>query len=209
MICRIRRSTLSINDLSPLQNSLINSELSQRLIEQMLANGWCCHQVNHLSKLHSLEAFSYLASLERSSHRLVDHKQCSNRAICVAYNADLATYETQHVDSDCDCSMISTPYAPLTKVIQDGGLPLVSIEGSIDADMTHRLSVHPRTRKCRYIAVSHVWADGLGNPNENALPLCQIKRLEINLLALAKEFGDSNVSSHPVSLSCRLGNILS
>ena len=24
-----------------------------------------------------------------------------------------------------------------------------------------------------YIAISHVWSDGLGNPNENSLPLCQ------------------------------------
>ncbi len=29
-----------------------------------------------------------------------------------------------------------------------------------------------------YVAISHVWSDGLGNPNHNSLPFCQIKRLQ-------------------------------
>ncbi|KAL8998899.1 MAG: hypothetical protein Q9169_002118 [Polycauliona sp. 2 TL-2023] len=28
-----------------------------------------------------------------------------------------------------------------------------------------------------YVAISHVWADGLGNPNANSLPMCRLRRL--------------------------------
>ncbi len=32
--------------------------------------------------------------------------------------------------------------------------------------------------KSRYVAFSHVWADGLGNATENKLPRCQLQRLD-------------------------------
>ncbi|MCJ1262299.1 hypothetical protein MMC22_002169 [Lobaria immixta] len=133
---------------------------------------------------------SYLGTLERSSHRLADHKRCLNSEACVAYNTDRATYKTRHVAVDCKCLMVSTPYGRLKEIIRQGEIPLISIEDSTDAGATHELRVYPRSRTSRYIATSHVWADGLGNPNENALPLCQIKRLKAHLLALQAVFGD-------------------
>ncbi|KAL2830169.1 hypothetical protein BJY01DRAFT_240459 [Aspergillus pseudoustus] len=33
-------------------------------------------------------------------------------------------------------------------------------------------------RRPDYVAISHVWADGKGNPKANALPLCQIERIQ-------------------------------
>lgn len=33
------------------------------------------------------------------------------------------------------------------------------------------------TPEIPYIAISHVWIDGLGNPNANSLPVCQLARL--------------------------------
>ncbi|KAB2573394.1 hypothetical protein DBV05_g7943 [Lasiodiplodia theobromae] len=35
-----------------------------------------------------------------------------------------------------------------------------------------------------YIAISHVWSDGLGNPTENAMPLCQLRRINSILQVL-------------------------
>lgn len=175
--------------LPPIQDQQINYQSSQRWKEQMPANGWCCHQVNHLSRIHDLEVLSYLATLERSSHRLADHKRCLNSVACVAYNTDRATYKTRHVTVDCKCLMVSTPYDNLTEIIRQGEIPLISIKDSTHAGATHKLKVYPRSMESRYIAISHVWADGLGNPNENALPLCQIKRLKAHLLALQAVFG--------------------
>lgn len=188
--------------VSPLQDQLFESQLSRRCEEHMLMNGWCHHQVNHLSRVHSLQTLSYLGTLERSSQRLADHKHCVHHEACVAYNVDNASYKTRHVEIDCSCSMVLTPYSDLTKIIRDGWIPLISIESDNDTDATCELRVYPRTRKTKYIAVSYVWSDGLGNPEKNALPLCQIKRLKANLLALKNVFEDSDVGTHFVSLVC-------
>ena len=37
------------------------------------------------------------------------------------------------------------------------------------------------------VAISHVWADGLGNPDENKLPTCQLERLQSLVNGLYKE----------------------
>jgi hypothetical protein len=194
----------------PLQNQLVAHQRLQRAKEKMLSNGWCSHQVNHLSRIHGFGPFSYLATLRRSSHRLADHTRCVGYTACVAYNADLSQgrYNTRHATEGCTCSMVSTPYSDLIKIIRNDGIPLISIESGTDADVACQLRVHPRSRVSKYIAISHVWADGFGNPNENGLPLCQTKRLKRILLALQKSFGNSNVSNLPFLLSCHLEIIL-
>jgi hypothetical protein len=85
----------------------------QRCKDQMLANGWCHHHVNRLSKLHDLNTFAYLAQRQRSSYRLADHKQCLNHSTCIAYNAachcrvllpnDLNALQSSHRDHPKRC----------------------------------------------------------------------------------------------------------
>ncbi|KAF2011119.1 hypothetical protein BU24DRAFT_472277 [Aaosphaeria arxii CBS 175.79] len=64
---------------------------------------------------------------------------------------------------------------------------LASLERSPKRLADHnRCSNYSASMKSKYIAISHVWADGLGNPSENGLPLCQVKRLRANLLKLQR-----------------------
>ena len=51
------------------------------------------------------------------------------------------------------------------------------------------LSVEEAQSGSRYIAISHVWSGGLGNPKGNALPLCQLRKL-------AADLEDVNVALH-------------
>ena len=186
--------------LAPLEQRFTKHQASQSLKEKMLAKGWCYHHVNHLSNIYGPETFSYLATLERSPYRLSDHKRCLSHTACVSYNTEMATYKTRHVTEDCDCPMVQTPYNSLVQIIRKGEIPLISIDGGSIAGATHNLTVQSRSRKTKYIAISHVWADGLGNPTTNALPSCQVKQLKINLLALQKSMGYPNVSGNLVSL---------
>ncbi|KAI0527725.1 hypothetical protein F5B22DRAFT_582066 [Xylaria bambusicola] len=140
----------------------------------MLAKGRCCHQVEYLSKACDIETFAYLATVGVSKNRLVDHQQCFQYPTCVAYNTDLDTYTTRHTNADCIFSMVSTPYKELTDLISQGKTPLISIEKGTDLNTRPRLRVFSRSKNSEYIAISHVCADGLGNPKENALPLCQV-----------------------------------
>lgn len=172
--------------------------------DKMLSNGRCHHQVRHLAETYSLETFSYLASLERSPHRLADHTRCAGHPACIAYNTNPATYKTRHTTERCTCPTVFTPYHDLISILRQGEIPLISIETSgPDTNRAYKLKAHQRSKDSEYIAVSHVWADGLGNPNGNGLPLCQIKRLSatLDILGVLHERREVNIFDDPLSTS--------
>ncbi|KAK0515204.1 hypothetical protein JMJ35_002583 [Cladonia borealis] len=142
---------------------------------KMRANGWCNHQIKHLSSTYDPETLSYLATLKRVTCRQADHSKCVDSEDCVAYNVDESSYRTRHVDEGCACSWVETPYADLLEVIRKGQIPVLSI------DTACNLQVSSISKVERYICISHVWSDGLGNPRSNALPTCQIRRLRAYL----------------------------
>ncbi|KAH7345822.1 hypothetical protein BKA66DRAFT_554927 [Pyrenochaeta sp. MPI-SDFR-AT-0127] len=88
-------------------------------------------------------------------------------------------YETRH-QSLCDrdsCENVAVPYDSLVKIIRDGFVPLVTLHRS-RLNVSHiSIKVSKRHKNSDYTAISHVWADGLGNPKSNSLPSCQLKCL--------------------------------
>ena len=62
-----------------------------------------------------------------------------------------------------------------TSTLRSGGIPLISVHRSKKAV---KLELTCNRRETVYFAISHVWADGLGNPHANALPQCQLLRLQ-------------------------------
>jgi hypothetical protein len=158
----------------------------------LLAKGWCPRQVESLERKFSATTFAFFSTIERSPFRLNVHEACRDRDQCVAFNTDPSDYEVKHVMIDCMCSMVVTPHEQLTKVLRAGAIPLIEIEQGNDTGTSWRLQVHPRTRKSQYVAVSHVWADGLGNPFANALPLCQIRKLYEHLFNVSQVLAPSS-----------------
>ena len=51
-------------------------------------------------------------------------------------------------------------------------------------------TVKPEHELQRAVAISHVWSDGLGNPKQNSLPMCQYQRLQ-KLIASFPHGGES------------------
>lgn len=170
--------------------------------ERMLAAGWCCHQVNYLSRLYDLKTFQFMSGLKRL--RSECHDRCMGYESCVAYNIDPATYKPRHATEGCGCAMIATPYGKLVAIIRSGGIPIVSVKRSRNTSFPYRIEVHPRRRGERYMAISHVWADGLGNPHRNALPACQIRRIVAMVTYPTFEnvgFAERNISIQPTPMS--------
>lgn len=192
--CRLRRSRRQDTSSGNSEDQPSQRTGPQIYTEQMISNGWCPHQVQHLSKTYNYKTFSYLATLERSSQRLVDHKRCLEHSACIAYNTSTVNYKVRHTTDDCICSMIVTPYRDLVQIIRRGRIPLVSIDLVTGATPPYQLRVHSRSATSKYIAISHVWADGLGNPGLNGLPLCQIERLNARLSALQRLMKGDKVS---------------
>ena len=140
----------------------------------MLSTGWCPSQVTIIFGgslyLQSLHYLKFLGS--PASGGL--HRKCNNDQ-CLAYQVDLARYHTKHLNG-CHCEHLSIDTTRLNEILESGSLPLVRIrKGNTLDELCIELSASEATS--HYIALSHVWADGLGNPFENALPRCQLNFL--------------------------------
>ena len=118
----------------------------------------------------------YYASLLSPPSITVNHKRCTENS-CVVESLDTSTYLTAHLQSGCSCEHIHVNFVDLFVPILSEMIPLISIE---DHGNGLHLKVIPFVDKAEtpYVAISHVWSDGLGNPRENSLPECQLRALQ-------------------------------
>ncbi|KIW68152.1 hypothetical protein PV04_04118 [Phialophora macrospora] len=142
---------------------------------RMLAMGWCPSDVSLVLEQLSPSS-AYYASLLKRPAAAGDHNACTGQK-CLAFQLDENTYETRHVIETCKCSFLGPPLSDLIEIIESGGIPLLTIVRD-EKSGNLSLQVVPYKSGRRYISFSHVWSDGLGNPRENKLPLCQIRRFK-------------------------------
>jgi hypothetical protein len=60
-------------------------------------------------------------------------------------------------------------------IIHRGGVPLILVCNSPTSGSHLQLDLVEYKENMRYVAISHVWAHGRGNPYANELPLCQLE----------------------------------
>jgi len=143
-------------------------------VNRLLGCGWCPSTIPQLTQW--FPASHYYVALLGPLFVQKDHKDCSDFA-CKYDALDESLYEVKHVREGCNCRLRTIPPNSIATAIDENRLPLISIsEGSI--------SLTPREFEGdeKYIAISHVWSDGLGNPNvdglkHNGLTECQVSRL--------------------------------
>ncbi|KAF7507364.1 hypothetical protein GJ744_010681 [Endocarpon pusillum] len=140
---------------------------------RMTQAGWCPTQVSFLSQKYSCEILYYLSGIRRQTVN-VKHEKCTGLQ-CRAYDIDESHYEPKHTDERCGCALIGSLSTELTLIIEAGGVPLASCFYSSSGQP--QLEIVPAKADSRYIAISHVWSGGLGNPHENAIAECQLGRL--------------------------------
>jgi hypothetical protein len=95
---------------------------------------------------------------------------------CRSSNVDINNYEVKHVRGECRCSIISIPVEKVVDIIHKDGIPVFALKPDKHLDI--RRVGERKDEAPEYMAISHVWADGLGNPTQNALPLCQVERIQ-------------------------------
>ena len=165
----------------------------------MRAAGWCPSQIRLLREGNmAAQSLYYFTSLNQPEmHRR--HGSCTEQR-CTAYQNNLEEYTTQHYPSDCKCEEISVDVEAIDQVLVDGKLPLLRIVPSpVTTEL--RVEIVPSQSSSRYVALSHVWADGLGNPKANALPRCQLLRLN-NLVKSSNLPSGSEASEEDPLLWC-------
>ena len=137
--------------------------------------GWCPSQITLLFQgcfsVQSLYFFIWLSQSDAPSR----HLRCDEQK-CSAYQNSLGKYETRHVATDCICEHLSTDVIAIDGILKKGQPPLLRIvPGQTLAELAVKILDSKPTS--RYVALSHVWADGLGNPTADSLPRCQLLQL--------------------------------
>jgi hypothetical protein len=79
------------------------------------------------------------------------------------------------MDGCLGCRELEVELRSLTKLLLCDQIPLISVQTPTQGKNT--LSIKPLEAKMPYVAISHVWSDGLGNLQRNSLPECQFNRI--------------------------------
>lgn len=143
---------------------------------EMVAVGWCPYTLEMLGQGISMLAYaSTHAPYVHPSSKRKRHEGCT-RSACVMNSINMDDYSIQHIAETCECSYSKPSLSAIAEALSNWRIPVITIEKSIaspeilDLRCTHALDIP-------YVAISHVWVDGLGSTAETGLPTCQLRRL--------------------------------
>ena len=171
--------------------SIPRQPILKTLSDQFRSNGWCTSDVTRLRQDTSVLGEYYATRLGQLTC-LSDHHLC-NENTCSASQIKMETYKTKHIKMGCDCEFRGVETAHLADHLETVDIPLLTLDMSGEAAKVTLLAERDST--LGYVAISHVWADGLGNPAANKLPLCQLRRIQNQVDALYDE--KSSIANHP------------
>lgn len=147
---------------------------SDFLRERVLGAGWCPNEYERLSSTMATPTLYYASFLRRSGVGN-NHARCSKDQ-CVANNVDEKSYKSAHVTTGCHCTHLMPNMQKIHAILEDGGIPLIQIT-VLNDPFDCLLNVLDARSGVNFVALSHVWSDGLGNAQDNSLPRCQLARL--------------------------------
>lgn len=156
--------------------SWANLFFNEDILQQMLSAGWCPSEIARAKdKFVCLQSLAFLSRMNRSEIPR-DHSVCTS-SLCSAYQITTTTYQPKHRHSHCRCDEAAPNIKEIYNALQKGELPLLELTQTNGTLESLNIEVVTYTPETPYVAISHVWADGLGNPSENSLPRCQLSHL--------------------------------
>jgi hypothetical protein len=162
------------------------SSSSRLVMERLVQAQWCPrHIFEQATYLDSLTLL-YVGQLRHINQGPL-HDTCTGQ-FCKYAAINNSTYQTAHVENCSGCTSISIDDVQYDGYYDDGSFPLLCVEGYTDHDgvLQPNLRIRSSNEQKSFVAISHVWSDGLGNPQANALPACQILRIAITFKHYAK-----------------------
>ena len=185
-------SSVSPYELDMLELLLIRPKPSLFLLESMLQNCWCPYRLAGISASISSIALYHLRGFDCAALIGEHHETCTESACHID---NLSDYNPQH-DSECsgeNCELLSAPVEKLVEIYLGDDIPVLSCV--VEPSGSVKLDIIPSSKSSGYVAISHVWSDGLGNEHQNAVHSCQLKRLTTEVRALRVK-GDQTLSIH-------------
>ncbi|KAI9670301.1 MAG: hypothetical protein M1831_006515 [Alyxoria varia] len=171
------------------------------LIEKSKTVGLCPRKVLATDFM-AFRSTVYVASIkqERAAFSGNVHAACT-LSECRAY-ADISNLPRHRLPCDGQCDMIDLGEdgnAAVEQALDSGSYPLCQIHRAVDTgDIQLKVLRHVH-RETSYVAISHVWSHGLGNPSRNALPDCQLAFLHSILKQANTPAPEDTMSNPPAS----------
>lgn len=160
--------------------------------KQMLAAGWCPSQIEKMrSFFQGVSSLHYVTRL-RPQTKPSDHVGCTRHA-CQAFQIDISTYKPRHISPSCQCKDVSVDEMELTAILRtSGSYPILKTDTGAENAGPVRITLETYEPGMNYVALSHVWADGLGNPHRTALPSCQLLKIATSVAQLNEALNKSD-----------------
>jgi hypothetical protein len=170
--------------------------LSPEIQQNMKDHGWCPSEIESAkARFTGLQTVYMLSRMDKSipAH---DHSKCT-KEFCTTYQIDMSSYQLVYAIKACECSEIEVRSEAIAKILEvPYSVPLLKIvPGQLQIELVQSSSDTP------YVAVSHEWADGLGNPISNSLHRCQMVRLKKMVDELQKSTGGQTIQNEPDTTS--------
>ncbi len=160
---------------------------TREILDRQLQDTGCCRMdMYRLNQRLSSLAQYYISSLDlRKESR--SHEKCTQTQ-CVALQIDEKTYKARHTSRGCTCAMEVVGQSELRTLVEQGSIPTMSFSNNSGLRMQD-LNTQLGKPHGPYVAISHIWADGLGNPKKNAMPRCQLVLLQerVNAVCTSNE----------------------
>lgn len=143
---------------------------TRRLIED--CRRWCPSELSLMNLTFDDGSFYFASRVPRKPAQ-GGHLSCTLNK-CLAFQMEVSSYRTAHTTTCKGCSDLLIDQKQLSSILErGGGYPRIKI--TITEDDHPELSFADQEA---YVAISHVWSDGLGHPpGVNSLPECQVRRL--------------------------------
>ena len=137
--------------------------------------GWCPRELSDFyDNWGTIPTFHFLSHLDRWVLNR-SHDGCTAHA-CEALSGSTSNYGKHDTNCDGCCEDIIIRDEDLTAILEEGNIPVLKI-GVDESTAKCAISLLPASDSVRYVAISHVWIDGLGNPQGNWLPNCQMANI--------------------------------
>ncbi|KAI0659666.1 hypothetical protein C8Q70DRAFT_126211 [Cubamyces menziesii] len=98
-----------------------------------------------------------------------EHDSCREDACVLHIITDSDTYKHRHSRPSCECGNVKPPTEDVLQLLSDDVIPAVIYDGTT-------LRVIP-AKENSYVAISHVWSEGMGSTTDVGLPACLVDHI--------------------------------
>jgi hypothetical protein len=163
-----------------LPQEIVHPDCRDELLNLLESKGWSkCDRRQSGNSFSALTLYYIGTAVERLTSG--NHSEC-NGSTCALIEKPTENIVPKHVTNDCQCDFIGPSENRIIDSIRNHLLPVLSYS----EDSGWNVQDHDLDREdcLPYVAISHVWSHGLGNPKNNRMHICQVTAIQRKVSAL-------------------------